>query len=136
MGPIDFVVVELPADRPADGSAFGHLTDLVRSGLVRVLDLRLLRCGADGEIVEIDLGEAGLVQADAVEELAAEVPGVLDEEDVIAAGAGLGAGSVGVVVVFENRWAAPFAVALRRSGALLVADRRLPVQGFLASLAR
>ncbi|MGE5211738.1 MAG: DUF1269 domain-containing protein, partial [Acidobacteriota bacterium] len=32
------------------------------------------------------------------------------------------------------RWAAPFATALRRNGAQLVANGRIPVQAVLASL--
>jgi hypothetical protein len=38
------------------------------------------------------------------------------------------------VLVWENRWAAPLAVALRRSGGQLVATGRIPVQAILASL--
>jgi hypothetical protein len=38
------------------------------------------------------------------------------------------------VLVWENRWAAPVAAALRRSGGQLVARGRLPVQAILASL--
>jgi hypothetical protein len=38
------------------------------------------------------------------------------------------------VLVYENRWAAPFAAALRRNGAQLVANGRIPVQAILASL--
>ena len=38
------------------------------------------------------------------------------------------------MLVWENRWAAPVAVALRRSGGELVASGRLPVQAVIASL--
>jgi hypothetical protein len=38
------------------------------------------------------------------------------------------------VLVWENRWAAPVAAALRRSGGQLVASGRLPVQAILAAL--
>jgi hypothetical protein len=38
------------------------------------------------------------------------------------------------MIVYENRWAAPLATALRRGGAQLVAGGRIPVQGLLASL--
>jgi hypothetical protein len=38
------------------------------------------------------------------------------------------------VIVWENRWAAPVAAALRRSGGQLVASGRLPVQAILAAL--
>jgi hypothetical protein len=37
-------------------------------------------------------------------------------------------------MVFENRWAAPLASTLRRSGAQLVATGRIPVQAVLAAL--
>jgi hypothetical protein len=38
------------------------------------------------------------------------------------------------VLVWENRWAAPVAAALRRSGGQLVASGRIPVQAILAAL--
>jgi hypothetical protein len=38
------------------------------------------------------------------------------------------------LLVYENRWAGPFASAVRRSGGQLVADGRIPVQSMLAAL--
>ena len=38
------------------------------------------------------------------------------------------------MLVWENRWAAPVAVALRRSGGQLVASGRIPVQAIIAAL--
>ena len=38
------------------------------------------------------------------------------------------------MIVYENVWAAPLAVALRRGGAQLVASGRIPVQAVLAAL--
>jgi hypothetical protein len=38
------------------------------------------------------------------------------------------------VIVWENRWPAPVAGALRRSGGQLVASGRIPVQAVLAAL--
>ena len=43
-------------------------------------------------------------------------------------------GAAAAVLVFENRWAAPFAKAVRESGGQLVAFGRIPVQALLASL--
>lgn len=40
----------------------------------------------------------------------------------------------GEVAPYENRWAAPFAAAVRRSGGQLVADGRIPIQSILAAL--
>ena len=60
--------------------------------------------------------------------------GLLDDEDVAAAGEAIAPDSAAVLMVIENRWAAPFAMALRRGGAQLVASARLPVQAILAAL--
>jgi hypothetical protein len=38
------------------------------------------------------------------------------------------------VLVYENRWAAPFATALRKSGAQLVAGGRIPIQAIATAL--
>jgi hypothetical protein len=43
-------------------------------------------------------------------------------------------GSSAGLLVYENRWAAPFAKALRRGGGQLVASGRIPVQAVLAAL--
>jgi hypothetical protein len=43
-------------------------------------------------------------------------------------------GCSAAVLVYENTWAAPFATALRRNGAQLVAAGRIPVQAILATL--
>jgi hypothetical protein len=38
------------------------------------------------------------------------------------------------VLVWENRWAAPFGSAVRRAGGQLVATGRIPVQALLAAI--
>ena len=60
--------------------------------------------------------------------------GLLGEDDLQEAANALDPGTSAAVLVWENRWAAPVAVALRRSGGQLVASGRLPVQAILATL--
>jgi hypothetical protein len=43
-------------------------------------------------------------------------------------------GSSAGLLVYENRWAAPFASALRRGGAQVVASGRISVQDVVAPL--
>ena len=43
-------------------------------------------------------------------------------------------GTCAAVLVWENRWAAPVAVALRKSGGQLVASGRIGIQAVLAAL--
>ena len=60
--------------------------------------------------------------------------GLLSDEDTTQAGEALDLGSSAALIVFENRWAAPFATAVRRSGAQLAASGRIPVQALVAAL--
>jgi hypothetical protein len=43
-------------------------------------------------------------------------------------------GSTAALLVWENRWAAPFGSAVRRAGGQLVASGRIPVQALLAAV--
>jgi hypothetical protein len=58
----------------------------------------------------------------------------LGQDDIDEASGVLEPGSSAGILVYENRWAAPFAAALRRGGGQLVASGRIPVQDVLAAL--
>ena len=134
LGPVDYLVIEFPADRQPDGSALPLLRDLVERGIIRVLDLAFVRREADGSIVGIDIADVGL-QGDVDVTLFAEASsGLVDDADLDEAGSALEPGATAAVLVYENTWAAPFARALRRNGAQLVAGGRIPVQALLATL--
>jgi hypothetical protein len=135
LGPVDYVVVEFPADR-ADfsGEMAAELRSLVERDLVRVLDLVFLRKNEDGsvdidELRDVDESDAGELLSHE-----AELALLLAEEDVLEIGSALEPGSVAAVLVYENRWAGPFASSVRRSGGQLIANGRIPTQGLLAAL--
>ncbi|WP_330231622.1 DUF6325 family protein [Nocardia sp. NBC_00508] len=134
IGPIDYLVIEFPADRPPNGSALPLLRDLVERGIIRVLDLAFVRKEADGSLFGIDIADLGL-EGDIDISLFAEAgSGLLDDADRREAGTALEPGSSAAILVYENTWAGPFASALRRNGAQLVASGRIPVQSILSSL--
>jgi hypothetical protein len=133
MGPIDYVVLEWAGDQPVTGEVMPLLLDLVDRGLIRILDIAFLVKDQDGSVAAIDFAElaqqsAGLAQFEGASS------GLLGQDDLEEAAAALEPGTVAGVLVWENRWAAPVAVALRRSGGQLVASGRIPVQALLASL--
>jgi len=132
MGPIDYLIVEWP-DRQPTGEAAPHLIDLVDRGLIRILDLAFIAKGEDGSVAALEIADVG----DEVEAFAAfegASSGLLSDDDVAAAGEALEPGTSAALLVYENRWAAPFAAALRRTGGELVASGRIPVQDVLAAL--
>ena len=134
LGPIDYLVVEFPAERANfKGEVADELTSLVDRDLVRVLDLVLLRKNEDGSV---DLEELADVDPEHVGELAAlerDLALLLAESDVAAIAEILEPGSIGAVLVYENRWAGPFGAAVRRAGGQLVASGRIPTQALLAA---
>ena len=133
MGPIDYLVIEFPEGHPT-GENLPLLVDLVDRGIIRILDLALVKREFDGSMSVL-----ALVDADGDGEWDLSIfegvsSGMLGQDDVDEAGQTLEPGRSAAVLVYENRWAAPLAVALRRSGAQLVASGRIPVQAILASL--
>src|SRR5918995_1579683 len=133
-GPVDYAVIEFPADRPPDGSALPFLIDLQQQGIIRVLDLAFVQKDADGSTMGIDISDVGLKGDFDVTMFAHASSGLVDGGDLDEAGAALEPGCSAAVLVYENTWAAPFARALRRNGAQLVAGGRIPVQAILAKL--
>lgn len=134
LGPIDYLVVEFPADRQPDGSAMPLLLDLVDQGIIRVLDLGFIRREEDGTVVGVDIADLGLTGDLDITLFASAASGLLGDDDLTEAGAALEPGCSAAVLVYENTWAAPFARALRLSGAQLVANGRIPTQALLAAL--
>ncbi|MCX5438556.1 MULTISPECIES: DUF6325 family protein [unclassified Streptomyces] len=133
LGPIDYLVVEFPGNRMT-GEGLPLLVDLVDRGLIRILDLTFVRKEEDGSVSGLEIADlTGDGELDlAVFEGASS--GLLGQDDIEEAASALEPGSSAGVLIYENRWAAPFAAALRRGGARMVASGRIPVPAILAAL--
>jgi Family of unknown function (DUF6325) len=132
MGPIDYVVLEWPRQQPT-GDVVPLILDVVDRGIIRILDIAVMAKAEDGSVAVLDLAEMNGDDASFAEFDGASA-GLLGHDDLEEAAAALAPGTSAAVLVWENRWAAPIAVALRRSGGQLVASGRIPVQAILASL--
>jgi len=134
LGPIDYLVVEWPAGKQPTGEALPHLVDLVDRGLIRVLDLAFIRKEDDGTIVGLDLNTLARDGDPQLSVFEGASSGLLGDEDHEEAGAAIEPGCSAALLVYENTWAAPFATAIRKSGAQLVANGRIPVNAMIAAL--
>jgi hypothetical protein len=133
MGPVDYLVVEFPGSRMT-GEGLPLLVDLVDQGIIRILDLVFVTKEADGRVTGIavaDLDGDGVLDLAVFEGVSS---GLLDDDDITEAASVLEPGSSAGILVYENTWAAPFAAALRRGGAQLVAGGRIPVPALVAAL--
>jgi hypothetical protein len=133
MGPVDYVVLGWPGGVPkGDGTVMRMLIDLVDRGIIRILDVAFAAKDEDGNVVALDLEHLGPDNAFA--EFQGASSGLLDFEDVQEAAALMEPGTAAAILVWENRWAAPVAIAMRESGGLLLDSGRIPVQGIIAAL--
>jgi hypothetical protein len=132
MGPVDYLVVEWSGQQP-NGEAAPLLVDLVDRGLIRVLDLAFIEKAEDESVTTIDISQ--LAERDETFKVfEGASSGLLSGDDISAAGQALEPGTSAALLLYENRWAAPFAAALRRSGAELVANGRIPIEEVAAAL--
>jgi hypothetical protein len=131
MGPIDYVVLEWPGRQPS-GEVAPLILDLVDRGIIRVLDIAFMAKDENGDVIAIELNE---MNGDgAFSEFEGAATGLIGDDDLQEAANALDPGTSAAILLWENRWAAPVAVALRRSGGQLVASGRIPVQAILAAL--
>jgi hypothetical protein len=132
MGPVDYILVEWPGRQPT-GEAAPILVDLVERGIVRVLDLAFITKAEDGSVAGLEVSDLGEVDEE-LKMFEGASSGLISDEDTAEAAKALEPGTSAALLVYENRWAGPFAAAVRRSGGQLVANGRIPVQAVLAAL--
>ena len=132
MGPIDYAVFEWPGRQP-QGDAVPLLVDLADRGIIRILDVALMIKDEDGTVAAVDLGDLE-EKGNAFAQFEGAASGLIGQEDLDDAAGALAPGTSAAVLVWENRWAAPVAVAVRRSGGQLVASGRIQIQAILAAM--
>ena len=130
LGPVDYLVIEFPAgEQNFTGEAADELAKLrpSRHRPQEILDVLILVKNEDGSVEAMELDETPTV--DAIRALEADIAEILAAEDVELLAEAMEPGSVAGVVVWENRWAAPFAAAARRAGGQLYRVRPDPDPG-------
>src|SRR5919198_3795377 len=134
LGPIDLVVIGYPADAPMTGEAAPLLLDLVDRKIIRVLDVMFVIKNEDGTFSGFD---AKNLESDKVGDFTifeGASSGLLSDEDVSTAADAIEPGSAAVMILYENRWAAPFAAAVRRNGGHVIDNQHIPVEDLIAAL--
>src|SRR3954471_17746533 len=134
LGPVDIVVIAYPAGAPMTGEAAPLLVDLVERGIIRVFDVMFVAKEADGTFAGFDatdLTDKGVGEFNVFEGASS---GLLGDEDLAMAAEAIEPGTSAVMLVYENRWAAPFAAAVRRNGGTLIANARIGVEDLMTAL--
>jgi uncharacterized protein DUF6325 len=133
LGPVDWVVVEFPGNR-FNGEIAPAVADLVDRGVVRVLDLVMVRKDDDGSVEAYEIADLNDSEIGQLRMYEAQLAMLLSENDVAAIAEAVEPGSSAAVLVWENCWATPFGSAVRHAGGQLVASGQIPTQALLAAL--
>lgn len=127
LGPISYLVVEFPGAK-LTGEGMKELLRLTERGVIRVLDLVFVMKEASGAVTAIevtDLDDDGDLDLAVFKGASSDLLGA---DDLSEAGQVIGTNNAAAILLFENTWAVPFAQALRRNGAELVASGYVPLE--------
>ena len=132
-GPVDFILLEFPGDRPT-GPAASALLDLVDAGIVRIYDLVVVRKESDGSFSGLDLSDLDAEHLGGFSAFAGARSGLLGDDDLQQAAEAIRPGTTAALIVYENSWAIPFVAAARGAGAEVVARERIPADVLMGVL--
>jgi hypothetical protein len=109
------------------------LAELVEDAAIRILDLVIVAREGDGTVVILE--PEAVASLASLAEMEGEIGGLLSDHDIELVSLALEPGTVGMVVVTEDRWAEGLSRAARRVGGLIVAGERIPARRVEAALA-
>jgi Family of unknown function (DUF6325) len=132
IGPVDYVLIEWP-DRQPNGEIAPIVVDLVERGVIRVLDIALITKNEDGTVGGLEISEIGS-EGEQLKAFEGASSDLLSDDDLAEAAGALEPGASAALLVYENRWAAPFVSAVRRTGGELVASGRIPAPVLIEAL--
>jgi hypothetical protein len=133
LGPVDWLVVEFAGSK-LNGEVAPILKDYVDRDLIRILDLLFLKKDEDGSVEAFEATDLDDSEIGELRSYEKELAMLLSEQDVTDLMETIEPGSSAAVLVWENRWAAPFGAAVRHAGGQLVATGRIPIQAIIAAM--
>jgi hypothetical protein len=125
MGPVEYVVIGFPGNR-FKGEIVPALAELVDNDVVRIIDVAFIKKDADGNATMFEYDSLDDVLAFGFADVDGEAGAVLNDEDLELAAEALEPDSSAALIVWEHRWAARVAQAIRDAGGRIVAGERVP----------
>jgi hypothetical protein len=134
LGPIDLVLFAYPPDAPMTGEAADLLLDLVEQGIIRVLDVMFVQKNEDGTFSGFEARDLNAETVGDFTVFDGASSGLLGDADAALAADAIDPGVSAVMILYENKWAAPFAAAVRRNGGVLIDNQRIPHEDVVEAL--
>jgi uncharacterized membrane protein len=125
IGPVEYVVIGFPGNR-FKGEIVPEVAELVDNGVVRIIDVAFIKKDAEGNVTMFEYDALDDVLAFGFADVDGEAGGVLNDEDLELAAETLEPDSSAALIVWEHRWAARVAQAIRAAGGRIIAGERIP----------
>ena len=124
-GPVDFVALEFKGNQ-FKGEIFPELMKLVGNGVVRVIDIIVVKKDADGNVTHQEMQETDQSVLAVFNPLKAEINGMIQVEDIEMIGEKLENNCTAALLMFENLWAVNFVKAVENANGRSVMHVRIP----------
>ncbi len=124
-GPVDFVALEFKGNQ-FKGEIFPELMKLVDDGVVRVIDIIVVKKDADGNVTHQEMQETDKEVLAVFNPLKAEINGMIQVEDIEMIGEKLENNCTAALLMFENLWAVNFVKAVENANGRSVMHVRIP----------
>lgn len=124
LGPIQMMVIAFPESR-ITGEIRPRVEELVKQGMVRLVDVLLVQKADDGSVEVTELDETD----DEIKALGGDLAQQLDlvsAEDAEEMAADLQPGASGLILVLEHAWMKPLDDAITDSGGTVVVNINVP----------
>lgn len=125
MGPVDYFVVLFPENK-LTGKIAPEIRKLVDAGIVKVIDLLIVRKDEGGNVDSYEISEIGGEAEKAFQALAPKIKGWLSQDDVESIGENMPNDSMAAAMLFENLWAIGMRNAMIEAGGELIEQGRIP----------
>ena len=133
-GPIDFIALEFKGNN-FKGEIIPSLLELVEQGIVRIIDLVIIKKDEDGEVATLELQQLDPDAIAIFDPLNAQISSMITTQDMEMVGEALENNSTAAVMLFENLWAIKFKQAVLNADGRLIMQERIPHEVVLEELA-
>src|SRR5215471_17028899 len=124
-GPVDFVALEFKGNQ-FKGEIFPEILNLVNTGIVRIIDMIVVKKDANGNVTHQEMQETDQNVLAVFDPLKAEINGMIQVEDIEMIGEKLENNTTAAVILFENLWAVNFVKAVENANGRSVMHVRIP----------
>lgn len=125
MGPLEFLVIGFPGNK-FKGEILPELVTLRAKGIIRMIDVSLIRKDEEGNTVVLEFSDLKGEEAEAFGPFAGDLVNWFAQDDIEGVIAEMPNNCSAAMMLFEHAWAAKLRETILRADGQLILDGRVP----------